>query len=157
MDKTYNDGLIESLEEENKAYAEELQARREKRESSIKNLKVRKSAFRKKIAKFVLVGTVAATAIGATYAYANDPERIVSSELLADAGLTITDNSRRADGQMTEQELIDYINKNNVSMEEVVDKVADSLNWNDIDTEYGMEKVESANPDVFEEGKGMGK
>ena len=157
MDKTYNDGLIESIEEENKAYAEELQARRERRESSVKNLKVRKSALRKKIAKFILVGTISAIGIGAVYAYANDPERIVSSELLADAGLTITDNGKKADGQMTEQELIDYINKNDVSMEEVVDRVTDSLNWNDVDLEYGMEKVESANPEVFEEGKGISK
>lgn len=156
MDKTYNDGLIESLEEEKLAYAKELAAKREHRENSVKNLKIRKSAFRKRVGKFLFVGTVAAMAVGATYAYANDPERIVSNELLADAGL-IDLGGKQADGEMTREELLQYIDNKDVAIDEVMKSVTEHLKKEDIDVTFGMDKVENANPDVFEEGKGMGR
>ena len=156
MDKTYNDGLIESIEAEKLEYAQELAAKRERRENSIKNLSVRKSAFRKRIGKLLFVGTIAAMAVGATYAYANDPERVVSKELLADAGLVDVDG-KQATGQMTREELLEYIDKKDVSMEEVMQSVNNYLEKEDIDIDFGMDKVENANPDVFEEGKGMGR
>lgn len=156
MDKTYNDGLIESIEEEKIAYAKELAAKRERRENSVKNLNIRKSAFRKRVGKFLFVGTVAAMAVGATYAYANDPERIVSNELLADAGL-IDLGGKQADGEMTREELLQYIDNKDVAMDEVMKSVTEHLKKEDIDVTFGMDKVENANPDVFEEGKGMGR
>lgn len=156
MDKTYNDGLIESIEEEKIAYAKELEAKRERRENSVKNLNIRKSAFRKRVGKLLFVGTVAAMAVGATYAYANDPERIVSKELLADAGL-IDLGGKQANGEMTREELLQYIDEKDVAMDEVMKSVTDHLKKEDIDITFGMDKVENANPDVFEEGKGMGR
>ena len=156
MDKTYNDGLIESIEEEKIAYAKELEAKRERRENSVKNLNIRKSAFRKRVGKLLFVGTVAAMAVGATYAYANDPERIVSKELLADAGL-IDLGGKQANGEMTREELLQYIDQKDVAMDEVMKSVTDHLKKEDIDITFGMDKVENANPDVFEEGKGMGR
>ena len=156
MDKTYNDGLIESIEEEKIAYAKELEAKRERRENSVKNLNIRKSAFRKRVGKLLFVGTVAAMAVGATYAYANDPERIVSKELLADAGLIDLDG-KQANGEMTREELLQYIDEKDVAMDEVMKSVTDHLKKEDIDITFGMDKVENANPDVFEEGKGMGR
>ena len=60
MEKTYYDALIENIEDENKAYAEELKKRRA---ASVKNLKIREQNMRKFIAKVAITGGIILAAI----------------------------------------------------------------------------------------------
>ena len=63
MEKTYYDALIENIEDENKAYAEEREALKERKSTRIKNLKIRQKNMRKFIAKVAITGGIVLAAI----------------------------------------------------------------------------------------------
>ncbi len=159
MEKTYYDELIENIEDENKAYAEERKELKERKTTRIQNLKIRKSNIRK---HFLLAGVsgigLALATIGAPKMFEEKPLKVVTDELLADANLYETENGKSVAGKMTDQELVDYIKEHGLSLDDIKEETISSLKSNMINTEFGMDKVEKANPAVFdEESKGMGR
>ena len=159
MDKTYNDALIENIEEENLLYANERAFKKETKQSRINNLKLRKANLRKQFAKLVIAGGgLVLVAMGASKLFERKPLQVVTAELLADADLAMTDDGKMIDGQMTDQELLDYIEKHGLSLDDIREETMASLKSNMINPEFGMKKVEQANPEVFqEESKGISK
>lgn len=159
MEKTYYDELIENIEDENKAYAEERKELKERKSTRIKNLKIRKSNIRKHILLAGVSGIgLALATIGASKIFEEKPLQVVADELLADANLYETENGKSVAGKMTDQELVDYIKEHGLSLDDIKEETISSLKSNMINTEFGMDKVEKANPAVFEEeSKGMGR
>ena len=154
MDKTYYDGLIEGIEESNREYAAERQAKKEEKIEKVKNLKIRK----KNIAKVFAGAGVAVALITGVVVYENRPINVVTNELMSDANLNRSDNDKPIDSHMTSDELLAYIEKHDLSLEEIEKAVSHRLSYAMIDQEFGMEKVQNANPEVFqEEGKSIGK
>ena len=82
---------------------------------------------------------------------------------MTDAGFKRTGDGRRIDDKMTEQELVDYIKANNLQESEIRTSLTKDLKHEGIDYNFGMDKIEKTNPDVFnqsevlEETKGMGR
>lgn len=137
-----------------------LRAERMERERKrhARNLRIRKNAIIILISGAALVG-----AVGAYSKYENKPIRVVTTELMTDAGFKRTGDGRRIDDKMTEEELVDYIKSYNLSEEEIRASVIKDLKYEGISVEFGMDKVEKANPKVFnndsinEENKSMGR
>ena len=157
MDKTYIDALIENIEEENMYNEKAYLARKERQQKRVNNLKLRKANLRKQMAKLAIAGGgLVLVAIGASKLFEEKPLTVVTNELLADANLYMTDDGKTVDGQMTDQELLDYIKEHGLSLDDIKEETISSLESNFIDSEFGMEKVEKANPEVFaEENKGI--
>ena len=132
-------------------------ARKERQQKRVNNLKLRKANLRKQMAKLAIAGGgLVLVAIGASKLFEEKPLTVVTNELLADANLYMTDDGKTVDGQMTDQELLDYIKEHGLSLDDIKEETISSLESNFIDSEFGMEKVEKANPEVFaEENKGI--
>lgn len=157
MDKTYNDALIENIQNDEMYYEKERLARKERQQKRISNLKIRRANLKKQIFKTIIAGGgLVLVAIGASKIFEKKPLQVVTDELLADANLYMTDDGKTVDGQMTDQELLDYIKEHGLSLDDIKEETISSLESNFIDSEFGMEKVEKANPEVFaEENKGI--
>ena len=158
-ERTSYDILIDEIEKEEKAYAEKLKTRRETRENRVQNLKLKKRNLRKVIAKTSIgTGILALVAIGGCKLFEDKPIQVVATELISDANLNETDNGKTIYGKMTEQELLDYIEEHGLSLDEIKEETISGLKIRRIDSEFGMEEVERANPAVFEtESKGKSK
>lgn len=153
------DDMIEmnKLDEETdrKIYNEKRERRNKK---NIRNIRIRKTAFAVIAGSVILIG-----GIEAVHKYESKPIRVVTTELMTDAGFKRTGDGRRIDDKMTEQELVDYIKANNLQESEIRTSLTKDLKYEGIDYNFGMDKIEKANPDVFnqneviEETKGMGR
>lgn len=153
MEKSYYDILIENIEEDNRAYAAERAARKELKQNRIKNLKLRKDNIRKKL----IIGSCFALVVAAgARLFEKKPITVVTNELLADADLYTTENGRNISGTMSEEELVDYIENHGLSLNDIKEETVSRLKSESINPEFGMDKVQRANPEVFEEeSKGM--
>lgn len=153
------DDMIEmnKLDEETdrKIYNEKRERRNKK---NIRNIQIRKTAFAVIAGSVILIG-----GIESVHKYESKPIRVVTTELMTDAGFKRTGDGRRIDDKMTEQELVDYIKANNLQESEIRTSLTKDLKHEGIDYNFGMDKIEKANPDVFnqsevvEETKGMGR
>lgn len=151
------DDMIDMIKIDEETYAMERQMRNEKK---VKNLKIRRKNTIKAITIAIAAGAgLSLAAVGCSKFVKGQPLRNVADELLSDAGLFMTDDGRDIPGQMTREELVDYIEENNISLDDIKDKVESRLKFDGIDVEFGMDKVMNANPDVFKEETkgGMGK
>lgn len=154
-EKTGYDVLLEEIKNDDLVYGKE----RKERESKIKNLKLRRKNTKKSVLKVsISTGILALVTIGGCKLFEEKPIEVVATELISDAKLNETDNGKTISGKMTEQELLDYIEEHDLSLDDIREETISSLKARRIDAEFGMEKVERENPAVFEEeSKSMSK
>lgn len=81
--------------------------------------------------------------------YENQPIRITVNELVTDAGLELTDNGKKISGKMTQEELVDYAIKNELSIEQIEEELNKYSRKNHLDYDFVQEKVEENNQGLF--------
>jgi hypothetical protein len=146
------DDMMAMVEIDDETYAKERQLREEKRAKKVKNLNIRRKNMIKAIAVALAAGAgLSLAAVGCSKYMEGQPLRNVTDELLSDAGLFITDDGRNIPGKMTREELVDYIEENNIELDDIKDKVESRLKFDGHNVEVQMDRIMDANPDVFEE------
>ena len=146
------DDMMAMVEIDDETYAKERQLREERRAKKVKNLNIRRKNMIKALAVALAAGAgLSLAAVGCSKYMEGQPLRNVTDELLSDAGLFITDDGRHIPGKMTREELVDYIEENNIELDDIKDKVESRLKFDGINVESGMDRVMDFNPDVFEE------
>jgi len=121
--------------------------REQRRLERIKNLKIKK-ALSYFVGTFVLIG-----GIYALISHNTDPVTKATNEVLADADLNMLDNGRQADSHMTREELAQYVDKYNITAEELSKAVGVKLKFDGLYSDENMEKIERLNSEAFEEAK----
>lgn len=77
------------------------------------------------------------------------PLNVATEELAIDTEMILTDNGRTIDDKMTKQELIDYIDQNDLSDEQLVDALVNYAEKHDINARTLLDKAQEANPDAI--------
>lgn len=147
MEKSYYDGLIENIEADNENYALETANRNKVR---VRNVRIREKRTQQ-ILRRGLTGIALAVGFTGIIVSNNNPVNKVRTELLADAGLAMTDNGKSIDSQMSGEELAAYIDDHNLTLEQVRDALVAKLKWDMMYSEENMEMIEKTNPEAFEE------
>lgn len=111
----------------------------------------RKSNFKgyAKLGAIMVTSTILAFALFKSNQYENRPIKIAVNELLSDAGLNRTDNARKIDGKMTQEELTNYAIENGLSIEQIEAELNKFSKKNKLDYEFVQEKVEENNQGLF--------
>ena len=128
---------------------------KQRKQERIKNLQIRKRKMRCVLVAMGFIGVI----FGAKWASHEHAVGKASGEVLSDAGLNILDDGSLADSHMTEEELAQYVNEHNITLEELSNAVGSRLKWDALYSEDNMEKIENLNSEAFEEAtknsKGM--
>lgn len=125
--------------------------REQRRIERVRNLKIKKAIF-KVIGAFVLVG-----GISSLISHNTNPVNKAANEALSDAELNILDNGRQADSHMTDEELAQYVDKHNITAEELSEAIGVKLKFDGLYSEDNMEKIERLNSEAFEEARNNSK
>ena len=102
-----------------------------------------------KLGAIMVTSTILAFALFKSNQYENRPIKIAVNELLSDAGLNRTDNARKIDGKMTQEELTNYAIENELSIEQIEAELSKFSKKNGLDYEFVQEKVEENNQGLF--------
>lgn len=81
--------------------------------------------------------------------YENQPIRVIVNELVTDAGFEETDNGKTISGKMTQEELVEYAIKNELSIEQIEEELNKYSKQNRLDYDFVQEKVEENNQGLF--------
>ena len=125
--------------------------REQRRNERIKNLRIRKAIFG------VIGAVVVVGGISSLISHNTNPVTKASNEVLSDADLNILDNGRQADSHMTREELAQYVDEHNITLEELSNAVGAKLKWDGLYSEDNMEKIERLNSEAFEEARNNSK
>lgn len=113
--------------------------------------------LRLKIRKIHIYAGIIAMGIGAVVAikkfsnYQNRPIKIVINELSSDSKLNLSENGKTSTGNMTRDELVDYIIDHNLTENEINNAIDDFVSQEKLDSEFVQNKMQESNPEVFNE------
>lgn len=124
---------------------------REERKARMEQRRIRKLQIRKRALILIAGGVILSGGITAAIHIHNKPINKVTRELTSDAGLNLTDDGRKISGEMTEEELLTYIQAHDLTEESIEASVERFLTHEGFDVDFGMKKVKNANPSVFSE------
>ena len=110
-----------------------------------KNLNI-KSISKVALATLGLVGLVA---LCKESSYENKPIKIVTMEMASDSGVALTDNGRKIDGKMTQEELVNYAIEHELTIEQIEEEIANYSKKEMLNKEFVQEKMEEDNPEIF--------
>lgn len=139
------------------------QEQHEYKQFKIERDSVKEERLRKERAKetrnsvcIVLASTFLMSAVGIAMVrhdnpYENRKIHAVTRELMSDANLLTTDNGRPIDGTMSKQELLDYIDRNRLGVEDIERALKQDLRLQLLDVGFGMDKITELYPELFDE------
>lgn len=123
---------------------EERNRKQEKRDAEVKK--------QRKI--IIYVSTITVLALG-TFSlkkysdYINQPVKVAVREMASDVGLYSTTDVDHVDGTMTDEELLEFIKKNNLNREQILKEIDNFSRKQDIDKEFFNEKIQAENSEIF--------
>lgn len=125
--------------------------REQRRMERVRNLKI------KKIITNTVGGLVLVAGFVGLISHNTSPVNKAANEALSDAELNILDNGRQADSHMTDEELAQYVDKHNITAEELSEAIGVKLKFDGLYSEDNMEKIERLNSEAFEEARNNSK
>lgn len=133
--KNNNINIFHELDETNRVHEENIKEQKKQNKNIVK----------------VYAGIVLASIVLVTSAikYENKPIRVTVREMAADSGLYLTDDGRKINGKMTQEELVDYAIKHNLTMEQLDAEITKFCNKEWLAEDVVREKMEETNPEVF--------
>lgn len=99
--------------------------------------------------------TLAALAVGGFImlykesTYENKPIKYVVNEMALDSRLELSDNGKVFSGKMTQEELVDYAIKHELTIEQIEEEIQNYSRKTHLDNEFVEEKMEESNPEIF--------
>lgn len=117
--------------------------------NEIKERQVTRKTFNfKGYAKLALLG-VTTFALVKLYKFETQPIKIVTNEITADSGFSLTDNGKTITGNMTQEELANYAIENNLTIEQIEEQLSKFSNRENLDYDYVLEEVKEDNEELF--------
>lgn len=129
----------------------ELQNRNIAHFNEVRMPQPRKTNFKgyAKLGAVIVTSAILAVTLVKSNQYEKKPVKVVVNELVSDAGFNQTDNGKKIDGKMTQEELANYAIENELSIEQIEAELSKFSKKNGLDYEFVQEKVEENNQGLF--------
>lgn len=129
----------------------ELQKRNVAQFNEVRMPNNKKSNFKgyAKLGAIMTASLISAITLVKYIKYENQPIRVTVNELVSDAGFELTDNGKVISGKMTQEELVEYAIKNELSIEQIEEELSKYSEKRNLDYDFVQEKVEENNRGLF--------
>lgn len=134
--KNDNRDIFHELDSTNRVYKQNIRKEQQQKKSLIK------------VYSGIAITTFALI-VGGAVKYENSPIKITVREMASDGGVYLTDNGKKYDGKMTQEELVEYAIENRLTMEQLDKEIEKFCNKESLDEETVRESMEETNEEVF--------